>query len=78
MLIELNNPLWVNTPLGSGQVILIESKGVHSNYTWTVILQKTGEIRHFLTTQITAQVNHTEEINLSNNLPIFPSDKLAN
>lgn len=77
MLIELNNPIWVNTPLGTGQVILVESKGVHNNYTWTVILQKSGEIRHFLSTQLTAQINYTEETNLDNNLPKFPSDKLA-
>jgi hypothetical protein len=77
MLVVIPNKerFYVNTPHGVGLVIAIESSR-DENYIWTVIIQKDGKILHYQSTQLRATINHTEEINLNNEQPLFPSDKL--
>ena len=65
---------WVNTPLGVGLVLMVESSR-DMNYYWTISIQKTGEILHFTSKQITMCINYTDELNLENKKPEFPSDK---
>lgn len=66
---------YCNTPHGVGLVIAVEGSR-DQNYVWTIVLQKNGKILHYQSTQITMCINHTEEINIQNILPEFPSDKL--
>jgi hypothetical protein len=66
---------YVNTNHGCGLVIAVESSR-DENYIWTVVNQKDGKIRHYQSTQLHYTQNMTEEINISNEKPIFPSDKL--
>lgn len=74
---EPTKELWVNTPLGTGYVLYATHISPHHNDIFTVALQVSGKIKHFDSGQLTVQINHTLELNLQNNKPEFPSDKLA-
>lgn len=72
MILQLNPTLTVNTPLGTGQAILIIDYGMHQNSCWVVALEKNGIIKHFDSNDITMCVNYTYHMNLKNNKPCFP------
>lgn len=61
---ELNQVLWVQTPHGDGQALFILDYGPHENTIWIVALEKTGEIKHYNTTQIKLCWNNTFGFNL--------------
>jgi hypothetical protein len=66
MIHEFNLPVEVETDLGIGIVWYVKYNGVHMNDEYTVIL-KTGEVRHFTTTQIRITKNYTYNINTETN-----------
>lgn len=44
MIVQLNPPIWVRTPKGDGQAVLIIDYGPNLNSIWKVALFATGEI----------------------------------
>jgi hypothetical protein len=66
MMLEPKQPYSVHTPLGDGMVMFVTDYGWNENMVWTVVLKETGQVRHFQTTQITIQKNHTWELNQKN------------
>lgn len=56
---EFNQVLFVKTPLGDGQALLLIDYGVHENSIWVVALESNGQIKHFNSEQIEVCVNHT-------------------
>ena len=56
---EIQQILWVTTPLGDGQALFLIDYGPHENTVWVVALEKKGEIKHFNSNQITLCANHT-------------------
>lgn len=56
---EIQQILWVTTPLGDGQVLFLIDYGPHENTVWVVALKKGGKIKHFNSNQITLCANHT-------------------
>ena len=62
VIIELNQPISVETPIGKGIVIFIVDYGWSSNMVWTVALED-GLIRHFQTTQLKMLSDHAWGIN---------------
>lgn len=56
-------PIPVITELGDGFILYVKSNGMFDNDEFTVVLSETGELRHFLTTQIRVQKNFTYGIN---------------
>ena len=73
IVVPVENKLWVNTPHGRGLVFGVETFG-QDNAMWTVIIQKDGRILHYNSLQIRASINHTDEINLKDEQPKFPSE----
>lgn len=62
MLLEFKNPIPVITPLGKGFAIYMRDTGMFENDIWTVCLIETGEIKHFLTSQLKIEKNGTFDI----------------
>lgn len=56
---EIQQVLWVETPLGEGQAIFLMDYGIHENTIYIVALQDTREIKHFTSEQIKICKNHT-------------------
>jgi hypothetical protein len=49
---ELNNPIFVNTPLGMGKAIILIDYGTEINSVWKVVLHNSGMVRNFYDTDI--------------------------
>lgn len=49
---ELNNPIFVNTPLGMGKAIILIYYGTEINSVWKVVLHNSGMVRNFYDTDI--------------------------
>lgn len=64
---EVKQVLWVNTPHGEGQVLFLMDYGIHENLIFVVALTNTGEIKHYITDQITICPNYTIELNIKKN-----------
>jgi len=60
---EIQQILWVTTPLGDGQALFLIDYGPHENTIWVVALEKQGEIKHFNSEQVYLCANHTFQIN---------------
>jgi hypothetical protein len=60
-------PICVETPLGIGTVLYIRSNYLFDNDEFTVVLNETGDIRHFNTLQVKVSTNQTYNINTKNN-----------
>lgn len=58
MIHEVQKILWVNTEHGRCQVLFLMDYGVHENTIW-ICANESGEIRHYNSTQITLEHNHT-------------------
>lgn len=56
---EIQQILWVTTPLGDGQALFLIDYGPHENTVWVVALEKKGEIKHFNSNQINLCSNYT-------------------
>lgn len=46
MILQLNPPIWVRTPLGEGDTLLVIDYGVSINSVWIVHLFDTGKVVH--------------------------------
>ena len=66
MIHEFRNPVPVNTPLGAGILFYVRCGGSLCNDTFAIILERDGQIRHFLSDQFTVLENPTHDIK---NLP---------
>lgn len=62
---EIQQFLWVTTPLGDGQALFLIDYGPHENTIWVVALQKDGIVKHFNANQIRLCYNDTFEMNIS-------------
>jgi len=56
---EFQQFLWVETPHGSGQALLLIDYGPHNNAIFVVALQDSREIKHYDSNQIKISINHT-------------------
>jgi hypothetical protein len=61
---EIQQVLWVETPLGDGQALFLIDYGPHENTIWIVALEKTGEIKHFNSNQVKLCFNNTFDLNI--------------
>lgn len=59
MLLQLNPPIPVSTPKGTGVAHLVIDYGMESNLIWTVFIDTTGEVWSFQNSEIRAQKNIT-------------------
>lgn len=63
MILELEHPLWVITPLGRGLAIAMIDYGIHLNTCWIVALEeKDWVIKHFDSNDIKLNRNDTYHI----------------
>jgi hypothetical protein len=67
MILQLNPSILVETPLGTGQTLLIIDYGMHQNSCWVVALQETGVIKHFDCNDVILSTNYTYGMNLRHN-----------
>ena len=65
---EIQQFIWVITPLGDGQALFLIDYGPHENTIWVVAIQETGEIKHFNSNQIRLCFNNTFDINIKKKL----------
>ena len=74
MIHEFRNPVPVNTALGGGILFYVRCGGSLCNDTFAIILERDGQIRHFLSDQFTVLENPTHDIkNLPYAKPTSPS-----
>lgn len=57
MMIQLNPPIWVATPLGEGFAILVIDYGPHLNTVWVVHHFKDGAVAHIESNEIRVMGN---------------------
>lgn len=58
-----DQPIPVTTDLGDGYMLYVKSNGMFENDEFTCVLNDTGEIKHFLSSQIKVWSNSTYGIN---------------
>jgi hypothetical protein len=58
MIHELKQVMYVETPHGRSQVLFIMDYGMHENTIW-ICANEPGEIRHYSSSQIKLEYNHT-------------------
>ncbi len=56
-MLQLNPPIWVNTPLGEGHALVIIDYGVSINTVWLVHLFETGKVIHIDSSEIRVMGN---------------------
>jgi hypothetical protein len=64
-ILQLDPPILVKTPLGTGDAIFIIDYGIHQNTCWIVALQKNGVIKHFDCNDVILAPNFTYKLNVS-------------
>ena len=62
MMLQLNPPLWVNTPLGEGHAIIVIDYGVSVNTIWVVHIFETGIVTHIDSSEIRMMGNEMYDI----------------
>jgi hypothetical protein len=62
MFLEFQYPLPVQTPLGPGYAIYARDGGTFENDIFCVVLEESGQIRHFRSDQMTVAENGTFDI----------------
>ena len=62
MIHEFQRIVPVNTPVGYGSLLYVESGGPLSNDIFAVVLEDGGKIRHFRSDQVTVLENPTMDI----------------
>jgi hypothetical protein len=63
MMLELQRPFPVDTPLGYGWAIIVSRESNLANDIWTVVMERDGAFVHFRSEQIWALPNGTLDIN---------------
>lgn len=63
MMLELQRPFPVDTPLGYGWAIICSRESNLANDIWTVVMERDGAFVHFRSEQIWALPNGTLDIN---------------
>jgi hypothetical protein len=66
MIYEFRNPIPVNTELGGGTILYVQSGGTFSNDIFSIVLEHDGRIRHFRSDQFTVLENPTFDIKNEN------------
>jgi hypothetical protein len=66
MMLELNKPFPVDTPLGYGWAIIVSRESNLANDIWTVVMERDGAFVHFRSEQISALPNGTLDITNTN------------
>jgi hypothetical protein len=67
MMLELQRPFPVDTPLGYGWAIIVSRESNLANDIWTVVMERDGAFVHFRSEQIWALPNGTLDINTQPN-----------
>jgi hypothetical protein len=57
MILQLNPPIPLDTPKGSGLALLVIDYGTEHNILWTVAINETGEIWTFMNPEVKATKN---------------------
>lgn len=57
MLLQLNPPLWVTTPLGEGHALFLIDYGPSINTVWLVHLFDTGKVTHVDSSEVRVMGN---------------------
>ena len=57
MLLQLNPPLWVNTPLGEGHALVLIDYGPSINTVWLVHLFDSGKVTHVDSSEVRVMGN---------------------
>jgi hypothetical protein len=57
MLLQLNPPLWVTTPLGEGHALVLIDYGPSINTVWLVHLFDTGKVTHVDSSEVRVMGN---------------------
>jgi hypothetical protein len=57
MLLQLNPPLWVTTPLGEGHALVLIDYGPSINTVWLVHLFETGKVTHVDSSEVRVMGN---------------------
>lgn len=60
---SFDQPIPITTELGDGYILYVKSNGIFENDEFTCVLNSTGEIKHFLSSQIKVWSNSTYGIN---------------
>jgi len=66
MIYEFRNPIPVNTEVGGGTILYVQSGGTFSNDIFSIVLEHDGRIRHFRSDQFTVLENPTFDIKNEN------------
>ena len=57
MMLQLNPPLWVTSPLGEGHALFLIDYGPSINTVWLVHLFETGQVTHIDSSEIRVMGN---------------------
>ena len=57
MMLQLNPPIWVQTPLGEGHALLVIDYGPSINTVWCVHLFDSGKVVHIDSSELRAMGN---------------------
>lgn len=57
MILQLNPPIWVTTPLGEGHALLVLDYGPSINTVWAVHLFDSGQVTHVDSSEIRVMGN---------------------
>ena len=57
MILQLNPPLWVTTPLGEGHALVLIDYGPSINTVWLVHLFDTGKVTHVDSSEVRVMGN---------------------
>lgn len=57
MLLQLNPPLWVTTPLGEGHALVLIDYGPSINTVWLIHLFDTGKVTHVDSSEVRVMGN---------------------
>lgn len=61
-LLEFSKPIPVVTPIGDAWAIYVKSNGMFENDEWCCCLTESGQVRHFVSSQIKIHNNETYSI----------------
>jgi hypothetical protein len=78
-MLQLNPPIWVDTPLGPGVAMLIIDYGIHTNTIWVVSLEnKDWVMKHIDSNDIKIHRNwtfHFGSLTFNNDAPLTQKPK---
>lgn len=57
MILQLQPPIWVSTPLGLGVALFIIDYGININTVWVVRLDNNGNVKHIESNDVFVQSN---------------------